>query len=73
MKLLKSGIELDPKDLNKIRGSACACGCGIDYNSMWTSGSGVDSEKCQCKCENELGNPEEFQMGMSASRYLQSP
>lgn len=73
MKLLKSGIELDPRDLNKIRGSACACGCGIDYNSMWTSGSGVDSEACQCGCEDELGNPERFEMGMSASRYLQLP
>lgn len=73
MKILDSGIEIDPKDLSKIKGSACSCGCGIGYDSMTSSAMGVDAEFCHCECENELGNPEGHQMGMSASRYLQRP
>jgi len=73
MKILSSGVEIDPKDLNKIRGSACSCGCGIDYNSMDSSSMGVDSEVCQCKCADEVKNPEQAAMGISASRYLQRP
>lgn len=73
MKILDSGIEIDPKDLSKIRGSACSCGCGIGYDSMDSSALGVDAEFCQCDCASEFPNPEEFQMGISASRYLQRP
>jgi len=73
MKILSSGVEIDPKDLNKIRGSACSCGCGMGYVSMDASALGVSSEKCQCGCEYEPGDPEGHLMGMSASRYLQRP
>lgn len=69
MKVLKSGIEVDPKDLNKLRGGACSCGCDIGddsyaFNQMADTGGG-----CLCHCDSEnpigfvdMGRPAELQL-----------
>jgi len=48
MKVLKSGIEMTPKQMEKSKGGACACGCnssGMGLNSM-----ADDSGICGCSC-----------------------
>lgn len=50
MKVLKSGIEIEPRDLNKIRGAACACGCGIGYDGEQLVVSGDADSLCSCGC-----------------------
>ena len=57
MKVLKSGIEMKPDELDKLRGGAvCACGCGIGFNGEQLNASG--SGGCYCGCVP--GVPEVF-------------
>jgi hypothetical protein len=53
MKILKSGIEMTPSDLSKIKGGACACGCGINWNGTELNFYGDDGELCCCACGNK--------------------
>ncbi len=60
MKVLKSGIEMTPKELQKAKGGMCACGCEGGYNGehMWTcsdSGGG-----CMCGCTTVLPGGDEY-------------
>lgn len=73
MKVLKSGIEIDPKDLSKIKGGACACGCDVGINSFNLSNISVNTlEDCLCGCD--LGNPEGIgDMGRAAAIHIKPP
>jgi hypothetical protein len=73
MKLLKSGHKVDPSDLRKIRGGACSCGCGIGFNGELVNESGDQGGMCFCDCHDGGGNPAQFKMGVSASKYLTLP
>ena len=55
MKLLKSGIEIDRSELNKIRGAACACGCGIGFSGEQLVVSGDEGNTCMCGCIGDVG------------------
>jgi len=55
MKVLKSGIEVEFKDLNKLRGGACACGCDIGDDGLSLSNTGSSNGGCTCHCD--LNNP----------------
>jgi hypothetical protein len=54
MKILKSGIEMTPAELNKSRGGACACGCGWGYNGENLVSSGQSSKSCGCGCTTPI-------------------
>lgn len=51
MKILKSGIEMEHSDLNRVRGGACACGCRpfIDGDSFNVGGDAEDCCACMCR------------------------
>jgi hypothetical protein len=68
MKVLKSGIEMTPHELEKLRGgAACACGCGIGFSGDQLNASG--SGGCYCGCIGE--DPEVFaDMGHAAAINL---
>lgn len=67
MKVLKSGIEIDPKDLTKVKGGACACGCDIGVSSTSASNDGIEVKNCFCRCWED---PEALAgMATSASKY----
>lgn len=51
MKVLKSGIEIDPSDLSKVKGSACACYCKVGENGDYQHGTGHDGNGCSCNCQ----------------------
>ena len=70
MKLLKSGIEMDPSQLRKVKGSMCACGCGIGVSADTSSDIGVDGEICFCDCIAPL---EKTGMLFSAARQFPRP
>lgn len=72
MKVLKSGIEVDPKDLSKLRGGACACGCDIGDDGLSLSQTGSSNGGCTCHCD--LGNPEGVgDTGHSAELQMKPP
>lgn len=49
MKVLKSGIEMKPDELDKLRGGVvCACGCGIGFSGEQLNSSGTGG--CFCGC-----------------------
>lgn len=48
MKILKSGIEVAPKELKKIKGGACACGC--NFSSLGLHSCSEEGGGCQCNC-----------------------
>ena len=50
MKVLKSGIEIDPSDLSKIKGGACACGCPVGVNGDFQHIGGHANKACSCYC-----------------------
>jgi hypothetical protein len=50
MKILKSGIEMTPKELNQIKGGWCACGCEGGFNSHNLHASGSEDGECICGC-----------------------
>lgn len=50
MKILKSGIEMDPSELRKAKGGSCACGCGIGFDGEVLSISGYSGSSCECGC-----------------------
>ncbi len=54
MKILKSGIEMTPSQLRKLRGGACACGCEIGFNGELLNVSGDEDNDCECSC---IGGP----------------
>lgn len=50
MKVLKSGVEMTPAELNKARGGLCSCGCDIGYNGMHMNVLAQDTGGCYCGC-----------------------
>lgn len=67
MKILKSGVEMTPKELNKLKGGACACGC--NFSAMGLSNSGEEGGDCYCGCKG--GGISAFRGGFStAADYL---
>jgi hypothetical protein len=51
MKILKSGIEMTPKELSASKGGAiCACACQIGFISESLHASGEDNYGCYCGC-----------------------
>ena len=73
MKVLKSGIEIDPSDLSKIKGGACACGCDIGMSSSTLSNTSTTTlEDCLCGCDPS--NPEGVgDMGRAAAIQIKPP
>lgn len=65
MRVLKSGIEMTPKQLDKIKGGACACGC--NSAAMGLNSWADDSNACGCNCFG----PHAADVGMdTATSYL---
>ena len=53
MKILKSGIEMTPEELNASKaGKACACGCQLGFDSEMLHGGGSEETACECGCIN---------------------
>ncbi len=50
MKILKSGIEMEPSELDEVKGGLCSCGCDIGYNGMRMSVLGEENGSCYCGC-----------------------
>lgn len=50
MKILKSGIEMTPAELNKIKGGLCSCGCDIGFSGMRLNVLAEDKGGCYCGC-----------------------
>jgi hypothetical protein len=51
MEVLKSGIEMDPSDLSKVKGGVCACGCDIGRDAESFSDGSVEGPGfCSCGC-----------------------
>ena len=50
MKVLKSGIEMTPEELEKVKGSGCACGCDTGVDSSWLYGNSKSNGGCGCIC-----------------------
>jgi hypothetical protein len=55
LKILKSGVELTPKELSAIRGGTCACGCEGGYSSGTLNASGDEKGECYCGCTSGEG------------------
>ncbi len=65
MKILKSGVEIDPRKLKKVKGGACACFCeggssgGVSYPA-------TVGDVCICQCHTGM-----FQDNyQSAQKYI---
>lgn len=51
MEIIKSGIEVDPKAKNKVRGGSCGCACHTRYmNTASTEAPATVGDECQCFC-----------------------
>ena len=53
MKVLKSGVEVDPKKLMKIKGGTCGCYCEGPGSGSTTSYPATVGDVCVCQCEAE--------------------
>lgn len=60
MKVLKSGIEIDPRKLKKVKGGACACFCEYSTVTGAVTTPATYGDVCICQCEHEPGDPESF-------------
>ena len=65
MKVLKSGVDMTPEDLSRLKGGACACGC--DYSAEMVHAAGESGSSCTCFCKDGLIN---HQGGTAAASYL---
>jgi len=68
MRVLKSGVDMTPEELSRLKGGACACGC--DYSSQMVhdiSSSGVSGCVCTCNPKTGLLNQ---QGGADAATHL---
>lgn len=54
MKVLKSGVEIDPKKANKVRGGSCSCHCGIGVSSTNVNVPGHVNDICLCNCIKDM-------------------
>jgi len=50
MKIIKSGIELDPSELDQAFGGMCACGCPIGMSGTNLAVGGTENNGCYCSC-----------------------
>jgi len=50
LKVLKSGVEMTPQELRKVKGGSCACGCEGGYSSSGLFMSSDGSGGCYCGC-----------------------
>ena len=64
MKVLKSGIEIDPRKLKKVKGGMCACYCETGHSSGAVSFPATVGDVCICQCEND---PEPLQDSHSSA------
>lgn len=52
MKLVKSGIEMDPPELDRFKGGKpCACGCPVMVHGDGLHGGASLQGLCECICE----------------------
>ena len=71
MKVLKSGIEMTPAELKKMKGGACACGCDFSAESLHASSESGGGCVCNCKGGSISETTEIFRGGgTSALTYL---
>jgi hypothetical protein len=66
MKVLKSGVEMTPEALSRLKGGACSCGCDYSAEMVHAAGSSYGSG-CMCSCKSVLLN---HQGGVDAATYL---
>ncbi len=50
MKVLKSGIEVDPNDMDKLKGGSCSCACNRYVSGSAVNVAGHEGETCSCWC-----------------------
>jgi hypothetical protein len=51
MKILKSGIEMTPKELSATKaGNDCACACQTGFNTADIFQLGSGDHMCECGC-----------------------
>ncbi len=71
MKVLKSGIEMTPAQLKKMKGGACACGCDYSAEGLWLSGKSGSSCECGCIGKGDISAGDIFRGGATtALTYL---
>jgi len=67
MKVLKSGVEMTPEDLSRLKGGACACGC--DWSAEMVHAVASTGGSCLCTCKE--GGGESNNQGMTdAASYI---
>jgi len=49
MRVLESGVDMTPEELNRLKGGACACGCEVFAEVVHALGSGGGTCFCTCK------------------------
>ena len=67
MKILKSGVDMTPKELREIRGGHnCICGCeGVPSARVYSNSESGDSCHCYCLTSMSVG----ADSGFSATTY----
>jgi len=71
MKLLKSGIEMELSELDKIKGGLCTCGCNIQFNGsvMMVPGTEAGACSCGCACDKDTEAYDNNYMAVCAWEY----
>ncbi|MCP5107181.1 MAG: hypothetical protein GY950_27590 [bacterium] len=72
MRVLKSGIEMDSKQMQKVKGGICACACDIGYDAENNSELSVNGGLCMCGCVGWPGMARNTE-GNIASKYIPLP
>ncbi|MCP5104618.1 MAG: hypothetical protein GY950_14630 [bacterium] len=62
MKIMKSGIEMDAKEQEKIKGGYCVCFCDTGVIARQPEIHGVNGGICVCTCTEEIGSTASYHM-----------
>lgn len=73
MKILKSGIEVNSKELSTLKGGACSCGCDIGFNGEHVNSVCHENHDGACYCECSGDIEAQHDMGNSANKQLFLP
>lgn len=49
MRVIKSGVEMTPEQLTRVKGGACACGC--NFSTMGLHSTSESGGNCACNCK----------------------